>query len=776
VSTNNHGVPAVVLTADDSALIKSSGFARWILRCAISVSFLALPAAVTVALKFHPALNSIISLSFVIAVCAAAWWGGAWAGILASCATIPVLTLAATNGKVFLPPNFDPLGLLLFVLISVLVSSVSKYRKRIEQVLRSANAQLETRVRERTADLEHANAAIQHQFAELESLYAELPVGLCFLDKNLRYVRINERLANMNGFAVSAHLGRGLRETISQQFADTVEPLYRRVLLTGEPFLDFEVGEASTNGERQQRTWMVGCSPVKAEVEDVLGLQVIVQDITDRKRSEEALRQANAEIKNREEQFRTLANAIPQLSWMANGDGSFLWCNDRWITYTGATLAQMQDTGWEAVHDPGILPAFKQTWNRSLASGEPFEMEFPLRASDGCFRWFLTRIIPVRDGVRQVSRWFGTATDIDELKRSREALIESEARFRSMADSAPVMIWVSAIDKTFTWFNKPWLGFTGNSLDRELAHGWSHGIHSSDLERCVETYRSCFDSRKDFVMEYRRRRHDGEWRWVLSHGTPRLGGKGEFLGYIGSCVDIHDRREMEQHLRRANTDLQQFAYSASHDLQEPIRTVVIYSQLVGKRYGAKLDETAQTFLDYVIAAAKRMEKLVHDLLLYTQTASGEEVVPETADAGEALSGALANLSLAVNEAGAQVTNDPLPVVEIRSVHLQQLFQNLIGNAIKYRGTQQPRIHISAREQHDHWLFSVQDNGIGIDADYKERIFGIFKRLHTADKYSGTGIGLAICKRIIERYRGRIWVESELGKGSTFFFTIQSRTH
>jgi light-regulated signal transduction histidine kinase (bacteriophytochrome) len=230
---------------------------------------------------------------------------------------------------------------------------------------------------------------------------------------------------------------------------------------------------------------------------------------------------------------------------------------------------------------------------------------------------------------------------------------------------------------------------------------------------------------------------------------------------------------MEEHLRRANSDLQQFAYSASHDLQEPIRTVAIYGQLLKKRYGPKLDGTAETFLEYLTTAAQRMENLVQDLLSYTRTGDAQPSATET-DANCDLKAVLESLAAATVESRAEITSDPLPVVEIDSIHLQQLLQNLIGNAIKYRGDRQPLIHISAREYNAYWLFSVHDNGIGIDPAYKERIFGIFKRLHTSDKYSGTGIGLAICQRIIERYRGRIWVESELGSGSIFYFTVPRR--
>lgn len=230
-------------------------------------------------------------------------------------------------------------------------------------------------------------------------------------------------------------------------------------------------------------------------------------------------------------------------------------------------------------------------------------------------------------------------------------------------------------------------------------------------------------------------------------------------------------REANENLRRANSDLQQFAFSASHDLQEPLRTVTIYSQLLERRYSAAFDATGLTFLGYLTSAAKRMATLVQDLLAYTRTGEEGMTGKEIADAGEALAYALGGLSASIEENGAEVAHNVLPAVRMRSVHLQQIFQNLVGNAIKYRSSEPPRIYVSCQQQGDCWIFSVEDNGIGIDPAYKERIFGIFKRLHTAEQYSGTGIGLAICKRIVERYGGRIWVESEIGRGATFFFAV-----
>lgn len=224
-------------------------------------------------------------------------------------------------------------------------------------------------------------------------------------------------------------------------------------------------------------------------------------------------------------------------------------------------------------------------------------------------------------------------------------------------------------------------------------------------------------------------------------------------------------------LRRANLDLEQFAYSASHDLQEPLRMVSIYSQLLRRKFGGKLGEQGDQYIAYAIEGASRMEHLVRDLLAYTRASTSPDEPATAVDAATALDHALTNLHAAIQQSSATVTYTSLPLVRMHPTHLEQIFQNLVGNAIKYRGVQPPHIRISAERRTADWLFSVADNGIGIAPQYKEQIFGIFKRLHTAAEFSGTGVGLAICQRIIERLGGRIWVESESGRGSCFFFTI-----
>ena len=226
-------------------------------------------------------------------------------------------------------------------------------------------------------------------------------------------------------------------------------------------------------------------------------------------------------------------------------------------------------------------------------------------------------------------------------------------------------------------------------------------------------------------------------------------------------------------LRRANADLEQFAYSASHDLREPLRMVALYSDLLRRRYHGRLDAKADEYISFTVEGARRMEALVADLLAYTQATNSADDLPEVpVSAASALDSALKNLERAIQESGAVIRRGPLPDLLMREVHLVQLFQNLVGNAIKYRGEQVPDIVITADVEGAKWRISVHDNGIGIAPEYADRVFGLFKRLHHAEAYNGTGIGLAICQKIVHRYGGRIWVESGgEGRGSTFRFTV-----
>jgi light-regulated signal transduction histidine kinase (bacteriophytochrome) len=276
---------------------------------------------------------------------------------------------------------------------------------------------------------------------------------------------------------------------------------------------------------------------------------------------------------------------------------------------------------------------------------------------------------------------------------------------------------------------------------------------------------------------------DNNGNYVMSRSTvyditKRKQAENELIKYREHLEELVEQRtaelkEMTDELTRSNKDLREFAYVVSHDLREPLQVIKGFLMLFEKRYKDKLDEKANEIIRFAVDGAKRMQELIKDLLEYSQVGNrGKEFKP--ADCSLILNKAISNLKVSIEESGAVVTHDTLPTVMADTIQLSSLFQNLIGNAIKFHGSEAPRVHISALRKGDEWLFSVRDNGIGIDPKFADKIFDVFQRLHSSEEYPGTGIGLAICKKIVEHHGGRIWVESEPGKGATFYFTIPER--
>jgi PAS domain S-box-containing protein len=289
-------------------------------------------------------------------------------------------------------------------------------------------------------------------------------------------------------------------------------------------------------------------------------------------------------------------------------------------------------------------------------------------------------------------------------------------------------------------------------------------------------------SRGERIAHYEtvRMRKDGTRVDVSLSVSPIRDASGRVVGAAKILRDISERKRAEhqlaeraERLAQSNAELEQFAYVASHDLQEPLRMVSSYTQLLGRRYTDKLDDDAREFIHYAVDGATRMQVLINDLLAYSRVGTrGVDLAPTSSEA--ALERALGNLRLAVAESGGVVTHRALPTVIGDPVQLTQLFQNLVGNALKFRGAEPPRVDVSAERSGDDWVFTVRDNGIGIDPAYGERIFVIFQRLHSRAEYPGTGIGLAICKKIVERHGGRIWLHVASGPGSAFRFTLPVR--
>jgi PAS domain S-box-containing protein len=305
--------------------------------------------------------------------------------------------------------------------------------------------------------------------------------------------------------------------------------------------------------------------------------------------------------------------------------------------------------------------------------------------------------------------------------------------------------------------------------------------HPDDLDMINKLRPDLYEGRIEVIrIEKRYLRKDGSTVWASTTVTVERNSAGEPLYEIAIYEDISARKAAEEALRaahdelaRSNAELEQFAYVASHDLQEPLRMVASYTQLLGKRHGDKLEGDAKEFMHYIIDGAARMKQLIEDLLAYSRVGTrGKEFKPVKLDA--VVSRARSSLRAALEESGGELTSDALPEVEGDDMQLFQLMQNLAGNALKFHGAAAPRVHVSSVEKEREYVISVQDNGIGIDPQYFERIFMVFQRLHDKGEYPGTGIGLAICKKVVDRHGGHLWVESAPGKGSCFKFTLPKR--
>ncbi|MBC7816987.1 MAG: PAS domain S-box protein [Planctomycetaceae bacterium] len=360
----------------------------------------------------------------------------------------------------------------------------------------------------------------------------------------------------------------------------------------------------------------------------------------------------------------------------------------------------------------------------------------------------------------------------------RQVAEDAATFFRSMVDHVPIGISRTDLGGHFVYVNEEFCQMFGTSADDLLGKPEREVLPQFAIDKGDSINRRIVDlgQPEERIEKLMIGEHELYMKVIR---TPVKDAQGHVVGIQALLLDVtelkraqHGLERHAQNLERSNLDLQQFAYVASHDLQEPLRAVSSYCQLIEKNYSGQLDERAIRWLQFVVNGAQRMQSLVRDLLTYARIDNKAESWI-TVDSNATCRQAIENLSQLIAESGAQITVAKLPIVWADGSQLEALFQNLIGNAVKFRSERPSRVSVTAKQVESNWLFAVRDNGIGIKPEFQERVFEIFKRLQSQDQYPGTGIGLAICKRIVERYGGRIWVESQFGQGSTFYFTLPS---
>ena len=454
------------------------------------------------------------------------------------------------------------------------------------------------------------------------------------------------------GYRASEVIGQSITRLLPDDRKEEESLIIGRIR-RGERVTHFETIRRRKDGSQVDVSLTI--SPIHDHAGTIVGASKIMRDITERKRTEAALHES-------ERQFGTMVNTIPQLAWMANADGHIFWYNQRWFDYTGTSLVHMEEWGWRSVHDPEFLPVVLERWQTSIATGEVFEMEFPLRAADGHFGWFLTRVFPFKDAEGQVVRWFGTNTDLSEQRKAADEISRLNAN-------------------------------------------------------------------------------------------------------------------LEQRVAERTSELEAFSYTVSHDLRAPLRHLQGYVELLTRETAAcPLPDPAQRHLRTIAEVSGEMGQLIDDLLAFSRVGKVDlrrtRVLPN-----ELVQEVIGGLDMAVRERPIDWQIATLPPVLGDPSALKQLFANLIGNAVKYTRPRDPaRIEIGCSgETNGRLTLFVRDNGVGFDTQYSHKLFGVFQRLHRAQDFEGTGIGLAIVQRIVKRHDGRVWAESALNQGATFYFTLQPAT-
>jgi len=514
---------------------------------------------------------------------------------------------------------------------------------------------------------------------------------------------------------------------------------------------------------------MYNATLYRNEKGEIQGVFAAARDITEQKEAENKLRAASLYA-------RSLIEASLDPLVTISADGKITDVNNSTEEVTGYTREELIGSDFS---DYFIEPERARAGYKKVFL-EGYVRDYPLAICNksGKITEVLYNATVYRNEAGQIQGVFAAARDITERKIAEEKLRAASLYARRLIEASLDPLVTISADGKITDVNQATEDVTGYM--REQLIGSDFSDYFTEPEKARAGYKQVFT--EGFVKDYPLaiRHKDGKITDVLYNATVYQNEEGEVQGVFAAARDITERIAMENELRQtleklkqSNAELEQFAYVASHDLQEPLRMVASYVQLLERRYKGKLDSDADEFIGYAVDGANRMRALIDDLLTYSRVGRlGKPFEPTNLE--KTMDLVLQNLSPSIADSGAIVTYDKLPVIVADGGQLVQVFQNLIGNAIKFHGKEPPRIHVSAKDKGTEYQFSVSDNGIGIDPQYFDHLFRIFQRLHTREEYPGSGIGLAICKKIVERHGGHIWIESQVGKGSTVYFTLNKR--
>ncbi|WP_224447852.1 PAS domain-containing protein [Haloprofundus salilacus] len=601
-----------------------------------------------------------------------------------------------------------------------------------------------------------------------ETIISSTPDLVYAFDLDYRFIYANDALLEMWGQTYEESIGKTLLENGYEPWhAEMHEREIDQIVETTEPIR----GEvAFQHAELGRRIYDYIFAPVlndEGEVEAVTGT---TRDITERKEAEEALQESK-------ERFQALINASSDVVYRVSPDwGEIHRLKGKEFI---ADIHESTSNWLDKYIHPDDQKHVMEAVDEAIRTKSAFELEHQVEQVDGSLGWTFSRAVPMLDEDGDIVEWIGMASDITERKQYEWELKRALDLLEKTEQIADVGGWEIDVDTKEVFWTDYLFDILEVPYDEEPPLDEALDVYYEEDRPIVESaVEEALDTAEPFDVEARVRTPSGEIRWLRVQGDPEVE-KGEVVSLRGAVQDITERKHREQRLGElieelgeSNERLEQFAYAASHDLQEPLRMVSSYLQLIERRYDDELDEDGREFIEFAVDGADRMRNMIQGLLEYSRVdRRGEPFEPVSLD--DVLTDVRADLQVKIEEINAEITTESLPHVEGDRGQLRQLFQNLLDNAFEYSGDMPARVHVAAEKQGPKWVISVSDEGIGIAPDDSERIFEVFQSLNGSDEHQGTGIGLALCERIVERHDGDIWVESEPGEGATFSFTLPS---
>ncbi|WP_321421937.1 PAS domain S-box protein [uncultured Methanobacterium sp.] len=606
------------------------------------------------------------------------------------------------------------------------------------------------------------------------SIVENMDDGFCIHDFEGNIFDCNENFAMMMGFSIEEMIGTNLDEFSSIEMMFEKNNRVEELKNTG--IIEFDA-------DFKQKDGKICYYNIKSSIVSDEGdgrVHSFLRDVTKRREMEEILHQSENTAQKRLKEIEAIYNSAPIGLCVLDRNLRFVRINDRMAEING--FPSEEHIG-KTVHE--IIPDLAE--QAESAAKEIFEtknnvvgMEFTgmTPAQPGVSRTWMEEWYPLKDSSHHIIGINVAALEITEIKKAENALKKSEEKLRLAIEGAGAGMWFWDLENDLIEWTNEYKHIFGVEPDPDTSFSnILKVVHPDDQEKVKDAIQRTLQFGEDFKIEMRTVWQDGTVHWAYSLGKLSYDSQGKPKEIIGIAINTTPSKIAEQELqetlkqlKRSNAELEQFAYVASHDLQEPLRMITSFLQLLQRRYEHQLDTNANEFIQFAVDGAARMQELVNDLLAYSRierkTGKFEDV-----DTEDILKQITFESRLLIEENNADISYDNLPVVRADYPQMVQVFQNLLSNSIKYNNQERPTIHVSAEKRDKDWLFKVEDNGIGIDPKHGERVFKIFQRLHARDEYEGTGIGLAIVKRIVERHGGMIWYESQPGQGSTFYFNI-----